>query len=191
MTLNQIKDFNIQFKYNDSKNNIENINEYLKLSFQNNNYRFHNIYNKNKVFNNIDMPETIYKIEKIFNEADLNNNILNLFINLTGNAPIKNTLLICNEDTNLEEIKAFFFRVIFFLIFFKEKIINSVLIILYIKNDSGLSKDIRNIIPDKYDFIVTHIKPLKNDINIFKDIEVYISKFFGYRKTIIFLLKSH
>ena len=37
MTLNQIKDFNIQFKYNDSKNNIENINEYLKLSFQNNN----------------------------------------------------------------------------------------------------------------------------------------------------------
>ena len=41
------------------------------------------------------------------------NNILNIYLNLTGNIPIINTLLICNEDTSIEQIRAFLYRAFF------------------------------------------------------------------------------
>ena len=137
---------------------------------------------------------------------------MNLYFNLTGKAPIKNTLLICNEETTFEEIKAFFFRAIFcecnslFVISNleclqisitqeiikllntlhytnKDKEINSLLIIVYEKEDSGLSRDIKKIIPDKYDINTKFLEEPKNKINSFNDIELYTSKFAGFGKT--------
>ena len=210
MSLNRIHNFNIDFEYNNNKDNIENINEYLNLLFTKNKCKLEDIYEQNRILNNLDLSPGLYKIEKNTKNFDLNTNIISLFFNLTGKAPLINTLLICNEETNLEEIKAFFFRAIFceynslFLITnleclplsithevikilyalysHKKRMINSLLIILYEKDDSGLSKDIRKLIPDKYDFISTYLKPSKK-INLFKDIEVYTSKFAGYGKT--------
>ena len=37
-------------------------------------------------------------------DSDLAINISNIYINLTGNAPIINSLLICNDETNIEKI---------------------------------------------------------------------------------------
>ena len=210
MTLNKIKDFDINFKYNEGKNNIENINDYLEILFKKNNCLLQDIYKRNIIIKTLDIPRALYKIEKNFDDSELNTNILNIYINLTGNSPIRNTLLICNVETNLEEIKAFLFRARFceyealFVIsnleclslyitqeFFKilnELYVNnyklySILIIIYAKNDSGLSRDIKTLIPDKYDFINTYIKkPIKN-IPLFKDIDLYTSKFAGYGKT--------
>ena len=168
------------------------------------------IYAQNKILKNLDLYPGLYKIEKNAKNFDLNTSIINLYFNLTGKAPLINTLLICNDETNLEEIKAFFFRAIFceyntlFLIAnlerlplsitqevikilyslysYKNKSIKSLLIILYEKEDSGLSKDIKKLIPDKYDNIGNHLKVSKK-IDLFNDIDVYTSKFAGYGKT--------
>ena len=209
MAIGRIKNFNINFEYNYSENIIENLNEYLKLLFSRNNCNLNNIYEQNKVYND-DISPGLYKIEKQFKESELSTKILNLYFNLTGKAPIINNLLVCNEETNIEEIKAFFFRAIFcevkslFLIsnlesmelsirqkiikilnslyLYKNKKINSVLIIIYQKEDSGLSKDIMKLIPNKYD-ISKHMEKIKEKIIQLKNIEIYTSKFAGYGKT--------
>ena len=210
MALNKIKS-NINFVYNEDKNNIENIYDYLDLLFQKSKCDLNQIYDYNKIINNLDLYPGLYKIEKNFSERELNTKLLNLYINLTGNPPIKNTLLICNEETTFEEIKAFFFRAIFCeynslfvisnleglqisitqeiikilntLYVNKNKKINSLFIILYEKEDSGLSRDIKKIIPDKYDFISTYLNNPKNKNILFDDIILYTSKFAGYGKT--------
>ena len=101
-------------------------------------------------------------------------NISNIFINLTGNLPIINTLLSCNDETNIEKIKSFLYRAIFceapilFLITnieylelsikqkliktlnklynAKNRIIKSYILFLYKKADSGLMKDLEKMI---------------------------------------------
>ena len=55
----------------------------------------------------------LYRKTKSGDNSDLINNILNIYINMTGNVPIINTLLICNEDTTIEKIKAFLYRAIY------------------------------------------------------------------------------
>ena len=220
MALNRIKNFTVNYKYDEKKSNIENINDYLNILFRFNNCKLEEIYNQNEILNNLSIAPGLYKIEKKFKDSELNNNIINLYFNLTGKAPIINTLLICNEETNLEEIKAFFFRAIFCeynslfvisnmeclqlsitqetikilnsLYLYKNRKINSLLIILYENENSGLSKDIRKMIPDKYDSIITYLKKPKIEINSFNDIEIYTSKFAGYGKTteIIYNIKE-
>ena len=96
---------------------------------------------------------------------------------MTGNLPIANTLLLCNEETTIEEIKAFLYRAIYNdkpilfvmsnmeylslsvtqsflrtlrkLYKLKNKNIKSYLIFFYEKQDSGLSRDLEKLIPDK------------------------------------------
>ena len=211
MALNRIKNFNLVFKYNEEKNNIENINDYLEILFKINNCNLAQIYGQNNILKNLNISPGLYKIEKKFKNSELNTYIINLFCNLTGNTPIINTLLICNEETNFEEIKSFFFRAIFCeyntlfvisnmeslqlsitqeiikllnaLYTFKNRKINSLLIILYENEDSGLSKDIRKMIPDQYDFISKYLKNPVKKINLFTDTEIYTSKLAGYGKT--------
>ena len=65
----------------------------------------------------------------------------------------------------------------------KNKKINSLFIILYEKEDSGISRDIKKIIPDKYDFISTYLNNPINKIKLLDDIILYTSKFAGYGKT--------
>ena len=211
MALNKIKNFSVNYKYDEEKNNIENINDFLNMLFMLNNCNLAHIYEQNRILKNLMIAPGLYKIEKKFKDSELNINIINLYFNLTGKAPIINTLLICNEETNIEEIKAFFFRAIFCeyntlfvisnmeslqlsitqeiikiingLYSYRNRKINSVLIILYENENSGLSKDIRKMIPDKYDSISTYLKIPKNKINLFNDTEIYTSKFAGYGKT--------
>ena len=47
-----------------------------------------------------------------YDNYNLFNNILNIYLNLTNNVPLINTLLICNKDTTNEEISSFFYRAI-------------------------------------------------------------------------------
>ena len=211
MTLNRIKDFNVKFDYHKIKNNIENINDYLECLFKKNHFTLNEIYEKNKLLPNLDINPGLYKIEKNFNEQELNINIINLYYNLTEAAPINNTLLYCNEETNFEEIKAFFYRAIFCeyktlfvitnleclplsitqelikllkeLYIQKNRQINSLLIIIYKKEDTGLSRDITKLISDKYNFISKYLRSKINNINLFNHIDLYTSKFAGYGKT--------
>ena len=134
-----------------------------------------------------------------------------IYINITGNCPIKNTLLICNEETNIEKIKAFFYRAIFcdkpilFVIAnleclelsvtqniikilyslykMKNRNINSYLLIIYRKVESGLGRDIEKLIPEKNILFDSFLKEPKKKVNIFNDTELYSSKYAGYGKT--------
>ena len=113
MTFNKIKRFKKLYKYNNKLGTIQNINEYLKILFNENEFNLDKIYEINRVLENSYILPGLYRKVKIGNNSDLMNTILNVYLNLTGNVPIINTLLICNEETNIEKIKAFLYRAIF------------------------------------------------------------------------------
>ena len=214
MAFNKIRIFNVSNYYRNALNinSIEKINTYLEILFYINGVNMDEIYEKNKVKENSYLYPGLYRNVKIGDNSELIFNILNIYINLTGNAPIINTVLICNEETNIEKIRAFLYRAIFcdkpilFLITnmeclelslkqsifktlkdlyqLKKRNINSYLLLMYEKVDSGLSRDIEKLIPEKNlliinDLLKRNLKP----INLFKEIELYSSKFAGYGKT--------
>lgn len=109
VTLNKIKYTNVEFDYDDEIDNIENLNIYLEKLFEKNEINYEDIYNKNKVFEESGLKPGFYRKIKGGDYSDLLNNILNIYFNLTGNSPI-NTLLVCNEDTNIEQIQSFLYR---------------------------------------------------------------------------------
>jgi len=211
VSLNKIIDTEIEFEYNDEIDNIENINIFLEKLFEKNNINLEEIYNRNKVLEECDLKPGLYRKIKGGDYSDLLNNILNIYFNLTGNAPIINTLLICNEDTNIEQIRSFLYRAIFceypalFLITnmecldfsvtrnliltlkkiykIKNKKINSYLLFIYEKGESGLVRDLEKLIPEKNILNNSFLeKPTKINEN-FDKIEYYSSKFAGYGKT--------
>ena len=210
MTFNKIKNYNVTYQYDNNIDNIENINRYLENVFSLNNVTLDDIYNKNKILSNLSLEPGLYKIIKPENDADLSINISNIYFNLTGNAPIIYTLLICNDETNTEKIKSFLYRAIFcdspilFLITnieclelsikqnliktlnllykSKNKIIKSYILFLYKKVDSGLERDIEKLIPEK-NILNNFLKKPEQSINLFKEIETYSSAFAGYGKT--------
>ena len=178
MVLNKIKNFEIEFQYNNEiDDNIENINRYLEKLFDVNNINLDEIYKNNEVMNDLNISPGLYRKVREGDYSELIINIINIYINITGNCPIKNTLLICNEETNIEKIKAFFYRAIFcdkpilFVIAnleclelsvtqniikilyslykMKNRNINSYLLIIYRKVESGLGRDIEKLIPEK------------------------------------------
>ena len=66
----------------------------------------------------------------------------------------------------------------------KNRNINSYLLFIYQKVESGLGRDMEKLIPEKNVLNNIFLKqPTKNNINIFNEIEVYSSKFAGYGKT--------
>ena len=217
-TLNKIKDFDLNYKYNDKLDSISNIDQYLNNIFDKNKLNINEIYNINKVFDDTELSPGLYRIIKEGNYSDLTVDIINLYNNLTGNLPIANTLLFCNEETSLEQIKAFLYRVFFcehpvlFVICnleylnlsiiqniikflkklykLKNKIINSYLLFIYEKVDSGLSRDIEKLIPDKNTLSNNYFKQTKN--KKLDEIIVYSSLYSGYGKTteIIYKVKN-
>ena len=145
-------------------------------------------------------------------KSDLITEIINIYLNLTNTVPILDTLLICNEDTSIEKIKAFLYRAIFcdkptlFLITnmeclelsviksliktlkylynkCKKKIINSYLLFIYEKVGSGLSRDIEKLIPEKNMLSDIFFKTNKKINEIFNKIDLYSSKASGFGKT--------
>ena len=213
MTLNQIYDFDVDYKYNDKLDCISNINCYLELLLKANNTTLDQIYNTNKVLFDVQLTPGLYRRikDKHGNYSDLTVDLINLYSNLTGNLPIANTLLLCNEETSIEEIKAFLYRAIYNdkpilfvmsnmeylslsvtqsflrtlrkLYKLKNKNIKSYLIFFYEKQDSGLSRDLEKLIPDKNILNKNYMNnPAKRNQRL-DEIIVYSSSFSGYGKT--------
>ena len=211
MTFNKIKNFNVAFQYDDSKDSIENIHKYLENLFGiNNNLTLDDIYSQNKILSDLTLDPGLYRIITTEEDFELNINISYVYINLTGNLPIINTLLICNDETNIEIINSFLYRAIFceapilFLItnieclelsikqnlvktlndlyLSKNRNIKSYILFLFKKDDSKLMEDIEQFIPFKNMLNNFLIKPEKS-ISLFNETESYSSAFAGYGKT--------
>ena len=211
VTLNQVKDLDIDFNYNYEVDSIQNINKYLEKLFKKNNINLDNIYNNNKVKDELNLEPGLYRKIKAGDNAELINTILNIYLNITGNLPIINTLLICNEETNIEKIKSFLYRAIncnkpvLFLIsnmeclelkitqniiktlkmLYKAKNnkINSYIVFIYEKLDSGLVRDIEKIIPEKNILNNSFLNSTLEKKEEFEKVEVYSSTLSGYGKT--------
>ena len=220
VTLNKIKETKIDYPYNYEIDSTQNKIKFLDKLFKKNGVNLDDIYKNNKVEEETGLSPGLYRKTNSGYNSDLINNILNIYINLTGNVPIINTLLICNEDTTIEKIKAFLYRAIYcnkpilFLIanierlelketqsiiktlkaLYKEKnkSINSYLLFIYEKVDSGFERDIEKLIPEKNLLSNSFLNTPQKKNEEFEKIELYSSKFFGYGKTteIIYKVKE-
>jgi hypothetical protein len=165
----------------------------------------------NEILKDTNLSPGLYRKIRSIDFSDLINNVLNIYLNLTGNLPIINTLLICNENTNFEKIKSFLYRAIFcdkpilFLIanmeclelsvtqkiirtlkgLYKKKnnVINSYLIFIYEKVDSGLARDIEKLIPEKNILNDKYLIQSENKDASLENIELYYAKYSGFGKT--------
>ena len=220
VTLNKIKETKIDYPYNYEIDSTQNVIKFLDKLFKKNGVNLDDIYKNNKVEEETGLSPGLYRKTKSGDNSDLINNILNIYINMTGNVPIINTLLICNEDTTIEKIKAFLYRAIYcnkpilFLIAnieclelketqsiiktlkalykAKNKTINSYLLFIYEKVDSGFARDIEKLIPEKNLLSNSFLNTPQKKNEEFEKIELYSSKFSGYGKTteIIYKVKE-
>ena len=221
VTSNKIKNTQLDdFHYNYELDSIQNINKFLEKLFKKNGVNVDEIYNSNKVKEETGLTPGLYRKIKSGENSDLINDILNIYINITGNSPMINTLLICNEDTNLEKIKAFLYRAVYckwpalFLIAnmeslelkvtqeiikilkdlykAKNKKINSYLLFIYEKVDSSLAREIEKIIPERHLLNNAFLKQPEKKPDEFQKVELYSSKYSGYGKTteIVYKVKN-
>ena len=95
---------------------LENINNFLKLFLNNNGITMEIIYHQNFIKNEYqNLFKGLYtylldddKIGEV--QKGVEEHILNWFHFLTGNSPMAQTVLLCNEETTSEEITAFMYR---------------------------------------------------------------------------------
>ena len=211
VTMNNINNPKINFDFNENINELENINLYLDKLFNEYKINIKNIYNKNKVFPELNIKPGLYRKTKVGDNNDLIDNILTIYQNLTGNIPIINTLLLCNEDTSIEKIEAFLNRALLYeepalfvlsnmeclelstkteltnklktIYEYKKNKINSIVLFLYEKVDSGLVRDLEKLIPERNIFNNIFLKkPEKKNEELAK-IDLYSSIYSGYGKT--------
>ena len=211
VTLNKIKDTNIDYPYNYEINSVENINKYLYKLFKANKLEISELYKNNKVLPEVDLPPGLYRKIKNKDFSDLINKVLNLYLNLTGNLPTINTLLICNENTDYEQVKSFLYKAVYcdepilfiianleclelsiiqkvikrfkYLCKKKNNKINSYLIFLYEKIDSAFARDIEVLIPEKSIINDKYLAQSENKDACLDNIELYHAKYSGYGKT--------
>ena len=211
IALNKIKQFDIKYEYDENKDNIENINNYLEELFFINKANINEIQESNKVLPESKLSPGLYKLERKFDNSELNVNILNIYINLTGNIPLINTLLICNEETSVEKLKSFLYRAFFnkepvlyviahleclelsiiqkfikdlnFLYNKLNRVVRSYLIIIYQEENSGLGRELKKIISDKNILNNYFLKESSKNNNLFNETELYSSKYAGYGKS--------
>ena len=179
---------------------LDGINTFLNNCLNLNKLNLENIFEKNIIKNK---KKGIYRAPIIDNIYIY---LIKLYIKLTGNIPLSNTVLVCNEFTKTEEIKAFLYLStncdynILFCILGIEKMdletklkllklikklgnnkINSCLIILYDK-DGDMNDHLCNIISnDKMIFLGR--EELENIKYKNKDFEIFSSKNTGYGKS--------
>ena len=178
------------------------INRYLDDCFLENKINMERILKKNQL---LTKKEGLYRVA-VF--SDFEKNLLTLYNQLTGNFPLSNTVLLCNEYTSNEEIKAFLYLsfrsdypTLFCLLGIEKldsekrvKTIKSInrfnkkygketrgcLVIMYLKN-SEIEKPLTKIIPDSKEILLKEEnEDLKFDSN---NIEIYTSARAGYGKT--------
>ena len=211
MLYNKITEYNIDYDFQKKNECIPNINKYFELLLKLNDVKLEQIYSVNKVSNTIGLSPGLYRSIKEGNYSDLSVDLIYLYLNFTGNFPIVNTLLFCNEDTRVEEVKAFLYRALYcdkpilFVITnleflglsdtqnvlrtlkkiykVKNKDIKSYLIFIYEKVDSGLTRDLEKLIPDKNILNRQLMKQPEKRSEKLDEIVMYSSAFSGYGKT--------
>ena len=104
MLYNQIIDYEIKFDFSKKNDCISNINKYFESLLKQNDVNLDKIYLKNQVINTIGLSPGLYRIRKEGDYSDLAVDLIYLYLNLTGDFPIVNTLLFCNEETRVEEV---------------------------------------------------------------------------------------
>ena len=210
--MNKIKDIRIDYHYNKNVSELENINQYLENLFNYNKINLGKLHEKNKVLEDKNIAPGLYRKVNLGSNNDIINNILNIYLNLTGNIPIINTLLFCNKDSSIENIQAFLYRAIFcnqpvlFAIsnleclelstikniitiiksLYKQKknrIINSYLLFLYEKTESGLARFLEKLIPEKNSLDNSFLEKPKNKFETFENVTLYSADFSGFGKT--------
>ena len=211
VTLGKIKNPEVDYNYDNKKKELENINIYLEKLFNKYKIELNQIYNKNQVNPELNLKPGLYRKIKVGDNNLLIDNILNIYQNMTKNVPIINTLLICNEDTSIEKIRAFLYRAmlcnlpVLFIITnieclelsvtqniikilkilykYKNKHIDSYLLFIYEKIDSGLVRDLEKLIPERNILSDNFLKKPEKMNEMFEKIELYSSKYSGYGKT--------
>ena len=113
VTMNKVRDLKVKYIYNIENYAIENINKFLDKLFKKNGICLDDIYNNNKIKEDINLIPGLYRKVKSCINSEYVHIILNIYINLTGNFPTINTLLICNEETSEEKINYFLHRALF------------------------------------------------------------------------------
>ena len=189
-----------------SKDIYRGFNDFIKKFFSLNDLNkddLEPVFEKNKIINNKSYESGIYKAVYIKKDISL----ISIYKELTCNLPLTNTVLICNELTSFETIKAFIFlscfcelNILFALIGIeqlaeknrnevwdlikkfkeKEKEMSSILVILYSTKENTIKNIMEKIIPNDvilYQDVKNFEKIDDNDVEIFK------SKYTGYGKT--------
>ena len=212
VTLNRIRECDINYIYNNKINEFANINNYLEKLLEKKNVNLNNVYEINKVLDNINLLPGLYRKPRTGENNDIdNNNILNIYLNLTNNPPIINTILICNEETTFEKILAFLYNALYcekqilfilsnleclelsikqnvmksFKYLFKtkrNKKINSFFVLIYKNVGTDLAKEIEKLIPE-YNILSDKFLKKPKKIEAFNKVEVYSSEYCGYGKT--------
>jgi len=113
MLNNQIMEYDVKYDFQKKSDCIFNINKYFELLLKENDINLDKIYSINQVLNTIGLAPGLYRSIKEGNYSDLSVDLIYLYLNLTGNFPIVNTLLFCNEETRVEEVKAFLYRALY------------------------------------------------------------------------------
>ena len=181
------------------------INNYLDNCFLENKINMERILIKNKLKPEFIKKKGLYRVP-VF--SDLEKNLVLLYSQLTGNFPLSNTVLFCNEYTSNEEIKAFLYlsfrsdyTVLFCLLGIEKldsekrvktiksinkfnkkygKDIRGCLVIMYLKN-SEIEKPLNKIISDNREIILNEEKgEMKFES---QNIEIYISERAGFGKS--------
>ena len=94
--------------YND--NSFDNISKYIKSLFQKNGLSLENHY-KNMLITKKEY-KGIYLYESKNESKSMEDDILKIFLHLTGKTPIAQNILISNKETSYEEMQSFFYRAI-------------------------------------------------------------------------------
>ena len=174
-----------QYTYDDTLDNndkykclLENINKFLEQFLKNNSISLENIYNQNIVqekFKGEFKGLYTYLLEDDkFIQRGEEEHILIWYYFLTGNAPMAQTVLLCNEETTSEEIISFMYRAFlceYNVVFMvgklnlltpqKRQVLTSMINMLYIGHEKEMKSCLVFVYSDKNLTIVQYLERIK------------------------------
>ena len=174
-----------QYKYDNRLGNgdkyvclLENINNFLEEFLQRNSLNLEHIYQQNLVQNKFKGEfrglYTYFLEDDKYIQKGEEEHILNWYYFLTGNAPMAQTVLLCNEETTSEEIIAFMHRAFlceYNAVFMvgklnlltpkKRQILTGLINILYIGHEKEMKSCLVFVYSDKNSTIVTYLDRIK------------------------------
>lgn len=177
------KDFNYNNELNENKYIclLENIKKFFETFLNSNNLNLENIYNRNLVKDKErfhGLFSYLLKDDIVDKMKDIEEHILYLYKFITGQKPMAQNILFCNEETTLEEINSFMYRA--FLCQYpslftlakienlnkeKKKLIKNLLNTLYIKRIKEIKSCVIFIFSDNNDSLLKYFEKI-NEHNI-------------------------